>query len=49
MSDLAKIQDQHDDVKKSSERYPVVSQFLLHTACIDWLHKEFNPDHESDL
>ena len=49
-SDLEEVKSQYEELmKQSRERFPDVSDFLLHTACIDWLNKEFNPSYETDL
>jgi hypothetical protein len=49
-SDLDEVKSQYEELmKQSREQFPYVAEFMLHTACIDWLNKAFNPDYETDL
>jgi hypothetical protein len=48
--DLEEVKSQYEELmNQSRERFPDIAEFMLHTACIDWLNKEFNPDYETDL
>ena len=48
--DFEEVKSQYQELmKQSRERYPDVSEFTLHTSCIDSLNKKINPSYETDL
>jgi hypothetical protein len=49
-SDLEEVKSQYEELmKQSREQFPDIAEFMLHTACIDWLNKQFDSDYETDL
>ena len=47
---MPEVKSQYDAfLKRLKEKFPEVGVFLLHTAIINWLNKEINPDYEEEL
>jgi hypothetical protein len=49
-----------EDIEEATNQYnqlmemgrqenPDTPEFILHTATLDWLNKQFNPDYETDI
>jgi hypothetical protein len=48
--DIAEVTDQYNLLMEMGRSMnPDISEFILHTATIDWLNRQFNPDYETDI
>lgn len=48
--DTEEVKEQYTELMKQSINvFPGTSEYILHSAVIGWLNKEFNPDFEEDL
>ena len=48
--DIEEVTNQYNELMKMGrEQNPETPEFYLHTATIDWLNKQFNPDYETDI
>jgi len=48
--DMAEVKEQYAELMKQSiNLFPGTSEYILHSAVIGWLNKEFNPNFETDF
>ena len=48
--DIEEVTRQYNELMEMGRsQNPDTAEFILHTATIDWLNKQFNPDYEMDI
>jgi hypothetical protein len=48
--DIEEVTKQYNELMIiGREQNPLTAEFILHTATIDWLNKQFNPDYETEI